>query len=107
MLKGGWILVLVTASDKKEAMKIAKKLVENKLAACINIVDNIHSIYWWQGKVEESNESLLIIKTRIDKLEKLIETIKSLHSYSVPEVIALPIIGGYNKYLEWLEESIS
>ena len=105
-LGGGWILVLITASNVEEAKRIAEKLVEKKLAACVNIVEKIHSIYWWQGKIEESSEALLIVKTRITKLDELIDVVKSIHSYEVPEIIALPIIGGYSTYLEWLNSSI-
>lgn len=106
-LEGGWIIVLITASDKNEAENIAKKLVKEKLVACVNIVEKIHSIYWWQGKIEESSETLLIAKSRVDKLNKIINLVKSIHSYDVPEVIAIPIISGYSKYLKWLNESLS
>ncbi|WFO75451.1 divalent-cation tolerance protein CutA [Desulfurococcaceae archaeon MEX13E-LK6-19] len=106
-LWGGWILVLVTTSGLDEAKRIAKTLVEKKLAACINIVEKIHSVYWWQGKVEEGDESLLVIKTRVDKFKELVDTVKKLHSYTVPEIIALPIVVGSSDYLKWLDESVS
>lgn len=106
-VNGGWILVLITTSNMDEARRIARDLVERKLAACINIIEKVHSIYWWQGKVEEAGESLLVIKTRSEKFKELVDTVKKLHSYSVPEVIALPIVMGSSDYLKWLDESIS
>jgi len=104
---GEWILVFVTASSRNEAEKIARKLVEDKLAACVSIVESIKSIYWWQNSIESSNEVLLVIKTKISKLHDLIETVRSLHSYQVPEIIALPVIAGYKDYLNWLDETLS
>jgi len=104
---GGWIVVLITTPSRDEAYKISRVLIEEKLAACINIVESVHSIFWWKGNIEESGEALMIVKTRIDKLNKLIETVKKHHSYTVPEIIALPIIAGNPDYLKWLDESIT
>jgi len=104
---GGWLLVLITCSSREEAYKIAKHLVEKKLASCVNIVDNIHSIYWWMGNVEESDEALLITKSRSDKFEAIVEEVRKLHSYQIPEIIGLPIMIGFEKYIKWLNESIS
>lgn len=101
-----YIVIFITASDKKEAGRIARKLIENRLAACVNIVDKIDSVFWWQKKIDCSQEALLIVKSKRSKLNKLIKLVKSLHSYQVPEIIALPIIGGNRSYLEWLDESI-
>ncbi len=103
---GTYVVVFVTSSSKEEAEKIAKELVQRRLVACANIVDNIHSIFYWEGKVDEAKEALLIIKTRLDKLNEVIECVKSLHSYQVPEIIALPIIYGYGPYLKWIDETI-
>lgn len=102
-----YIVVFVTASGKKEADKIAKALIQKKLAACVNIVPRIESVYWWQGKVEKGKESFLIIKSKKSKLASLIKLVKSLHSYTVPEVIALPVIGGSKTYLNWIDESLT
>ncbi|ABN69592.1 CutA1 divalent ion tolerance protein [Staphylothermus marinus F1] len=107
MIKGGWIIVFITASNYEEAKKIAEGIVKEKLGACVNIVDKIHSIYWWQGRVEEGNESLLIIKTRLDKFGKLVEYVKEKHSYEVPEIVAIPLIIGFAKYLDWLDEVVN
>jgi len=98
------IVVLVTTPNREVAEKIARKLVETRLAACINIVDGIKSMYWWKGRIEEDNEVLMIIKTRLDIFNDLVEEVKRNHVYEVPEVIALPVIIGYRDYINWLEE---
>jgi len=100
------IVVFVTTSSEEEASEIARYLVEKGLAACVNIVKDVSSIYVWKGKVEESREYLLVIKSRIDYFEKLINAIKEKHSYEVPEIIALPIIAGNKEYIEWLNNSL-
>ena len=99
-----YIVVFVTSKDKKEATKIAKGLLKKRLCACVNIVNKINSFFWWQGKIDSSSEALLIIKTKKPLLNKLIKEVKRLHSYSVPEIIALPIIGGNKDYLKWLDK---
>jgi periplasmic divalent cation tolerance protein len=98
-------VIFVTASHKKEADKIAFALIKGKLAACVNIIENVRSLFWWQGKVDSAKEALLIIKTRRALVPKLIKKVKSLHSYEVPEVIVLPIISGNKEYLKWLNDS--
>ncbi len=102
-----YIVIFITASSKEEAEKIGHKLVENKLAACVNIIEPISSLFWWQAKIDRASESLLIIKSKKSKLPKIIKLIKSIHSYEVPEIIALPIIGGEKKYLRWIDESLA
>ena len=99
-------LILVTAKDIKEARKIAKALVSNKLAACVSIVGKIESIFWWKGKIDSSSETLLIIKSKEIKLPKIIKLVKSLHSYDLPEIITLPISSGLKPYLNWINESL-
>ncbi len=99
------ILIFVTAANRKEADKIASSLVKARLAACVNIIGNVRSLFWWQGKADSAKEIILIIKTKKALLNKLIKKVKSLHSYQVPEIIASPIIGGDKKYLEWINES--
>jgi periplasmic divalent cation tolerance protein len=99
------IVILVTAGNKKEAKKIASVLIGEKLAACVNIIGGVDSLFRWQGKIDSAKEVLLVIKTRKPLMGKLIKKVKSLHSYEVPEIIALPIIGGDKKYLSWLNES--
>ncbi len=100
------LVVFITTSGNEEARKISREIVNNKLAACVNIVSNIHSVYLWKGGVEESSECLLIAKTLEEKFEKLINKVKEIHSYDVPEVIALPIVKGYEKYLRWIYDSL-
>lgn len=100
------IIVFVTASSKKEAKKIAAGLLEKKHAACVNIISNIDSYFWWQGKIDTAKESLLIIKTRKFKLPGVIKTVKSLHSYEVPEIIAISVVAGERSYLRWIDGSV-
>lgn len=99
------IVVFITASSEDEAANIAQTLVESKLAACVNIIRNVRSIYRWQGNIEDDAEVLMVVKTRKQHCSLLTEKVKELHSYDVPEVIALPIIEGSKNYLKWLQES--
>jgi len=100
------IIIFVTCANKKEGLKIAEALVKSKLAACVNIADNLESIFSWQGKIDRVKEALLIIKSRKVKLNKIIKLVKSLHSYEVPEIIAIPIVGGFKPYLNWINDSL-
>lgn len=99
------IVVIVTASNEDEAAKIGRALVDERLAACANIVPKIRSIYRWEGKVQDEPEALMLIKTTTERFELLTARVKELHSYSVPEIIALPIGAGSSDYLSWIEES--
>ena len=96
------IIILVTAGSEGEAEKIARALVEERFAACVNIISPIHSIYRWEGKVQDDHEWLLVIKTQATHFAAIEARVKSLHSYQVPEVIALPIVAGSEQYLGWL-----
>ena len=100
------VLVLITAGSESEAKRIAEMLVERRLAACVNIIPRIHSVYRWEGKVESAEEYLLIAKTTKDKETRLQGVIRELHSYELPECISIPIEGGSAEYLKWLEDSI-
>lgn len=102
---GGWVLVLVTTPTVEEAEAVSRSLLEKRLIACVNIVRDVKSLFWWRGKIDEAGEALLIMKTRIEKLLDLIRSIKEKHSYTVPEIIAIPILAGYHEYLKWLDES--
>src|ERR1051325_4984926 len=97
-----FIVVLVTAGSAEEGDRIAHELVEERLAACVNRIQRVQSIYRWEGKVENSQEELLIIKTRQDLFPRLESRIREIHSYSVPEIIALPLSQGSAPYLQWL-----
>lgn len=98
------IIVLITSSDEAEAERIAKALVEDKLAGCVSIVKDVRSIYSWEGKIEDEKEALMIAKTRKSLFAPLMEKVKALHSYTVPEIIALPIIEGSVDFTRWLKE---
>ena len=97
-----FVVVLVTTARAEEARRIGRTLVEEGLAGCVNVVGAIRSIYRWQGAVEEADEHLLIVKARAADLPALGERVRALHSYDVPEVLALPVAGGSQDYLEWL-----
>jgi len=98
-----YVVVVVTTTDKQEAEKIVRRLLGEKLIACANIISPISSHFHWSGKIERADECLVLMKSRKDLFEKLAETVKSLHSYEVPEILALPIINGSKTYMDWLE----
>jgi periplasmic divalent cation tolerance protein len=100
-------IVLTTASSEAEARKIARFIVEERLAACVNIVPHITSVYRWQDHVEEAAEWLLVIKTTLASFEKVQKTIAKLHSYEMPECLCLAIEDGSPKYLAWIAESVA
>lgn len=100
-------LVLTTAPSQAEARKLARALVDRKLAACVSIIPRIESIYRWQGKVESAEEWLLVIKTTKARAKAVEKAIKELHSYEVPECIVISIEGGSKEYLAWLGEQVS
>lgn len=101
------LLVFITAQGKDQARRIANALVEERLAACVNIVDAIDSVYRWEGRVTTDREALLIIKTTDKRYEELEQRVKQLHTYSTPEVIAVKIERGSSDYLSWLRDSVS
>jgi periplasmic divalent cation tolerance protein len=101
------LVVYITAPNEEEAAKIAKILVEERLAGCVNIIKDIRSIYSWQGKLEDEKEVLMIVKTRLELFSALTSKVKELHSYTVPEVIAMPIVDGSEEYIKWLKEATS
>lgn len=98
------IVIFVTAPKEDEAAKIAQALVEARLAGCVNIIRNIRSVYRWQDKIEDDTEVLMIAKTQRHLFESFMKKVKELHSYAVPEIIAMPIAGGSEDYLKWLKE---
>src|ERR1039458_4992649 len=100
-----YIIILVTAKDRKEAEQIAKGLLEAKLIACANIIEGVQSFFWWQGKIDSSKEVLLILKTKKNLFKKVSVKVKSLHSYQTPEIISLPLSAGSKDYLEWINFS--
>ncbi len=100
-----YCVVLVTAPKGGAARKLARLILKRRLAACVNIIKGIDSLFWWEGKIDAAREDLMVVKTRRDLLASLTRTIKKAHSYSVCEVVALPIIGGNRSYLDWLGAS--
>jgi len=101
------IVVLVTVRNVRECKRIARHLLEKKLVACANLVPLVHSLYHWKGKIADEKECLMILKTNRELFGSLRVEVEKLHSYSLPEVIALPIIDGAPNYLNWLTESVS
>jgi periplasmic divalent cation tolerance protein len=98
------IVIYITTGSISEAKKIGRILVEEKLVACSNIISTIHSIYSWQGKICDDKEALMVLKTRKKHFEQIVKRVETLHSYDVPEIIAIPIIEGSSKYMSWLNE---
>ena len=98
------IVILVTAPNTAQAKKIADFLLKKRLAACVNIIPNLESLFWWQGKVDKAKEALLLIKSKKQLVTQLIKAVKSKHPYDVPEIIALPIVSGNKDYLNWIDE---
>ena len=105
-MKKEYIIVLITTASKQEAEKITQHLLDLKLIACGNIVGPVSSIFRWSGKAEKAEEYLTIMKTRKDLFNKLAVAVKTLHSYEVPEILALPVVDGAKTYLEWLESCL-
>lgn len=97
-------VILVTAPDADAGAQIGRALVAERMVACVNLVPRVRSIYRWEGRVEEEDEVLLLIKTRADRLDAVRERVVALHPYDVPEVLALPVAGGSAAYLEWVRE---
>ena len=102
----GYVAVYVTVKEVEEARKIAKSVVKRRLAACVNILPEVESYFWWKDKLEAEKEIILFIKTKAALLPELIKSVKRLHSYSLPEIIAVPIIGGSRDYLEWMDSEV-
>ncbi len=101
-----YLLVLITVGKPEEAEEIARALVEEHLAACVNILPRMKSVYWWEGAVEQAEETLLLVKTMEGRLHELIRRVKQIHSYEVPEIIALGIVEGSLDYLNWIQQAL-
>ena len=106
MEKPDYIVVFITTNTTGEAQQIATLLLEKKQAACVNIIPEVDSRFWWEGKVDSAQESLLVIKTRASRLPEIIKLVKGVHSNTVPEIIALPIVGGNQDYLDWIDKEV-
>ncbi|MCJ7762215.1 divalent-cation tolerance protein CutA [Candidatus Bathyarchaeota archaeon] len=105
-MKNEYIIVMVTTASKEEAETIAQRLLEAKLIACANVIGPVHSRFLWSGKINRAEEYLVLMKTRKDLFGVLSESVKALHSYEVPEIIALPVIDGSKAYLKWLDSCL-
>ena len=99
--------IYMTAGSKDEAQKIGNELVISKLAACVNILENMNSIYMWHGEIQNDREVVMIAKTTEACVPKLVEKVKSLHSYDCPCIVSLPVSGGHQAFLDWIQEEIS
>ena len=101
------IIILITTANADEAQQISRLLLEQRKIACANIIPEVNSRFWWHDQIESARESLLIAKTKASLLPEIIDIVKGAHSYTVPEIIALPVVGGNQDYLEWIDKSTS
>ena len=100
------VVIFITVATDEEANKIAGRLLNQRKAACVSIVPRVNSLFWWQDKLDSAQESLLIVKTEASVLDEIVRLVREIHSYDVPEIIALPIIGGNQDYLEWIGNEV-
>ena len=107
MEKFDYIVILITTDTAEEAQQISRVLLEQKKAACINIIPKVDSLFWWDNEIDSAHESLLIIKSKASLLPDIVNLVKGAHSYTVPEIIALPVVGGNQDYLEWIDKSVA
>ncbi len=105
-MQNTYIIVLVTTASTQEAENIAQRLLKEKLIACANIIGPVTSHFHWAGKIEKSEEFLMLMKTRKELFEKVSEIVHKIHSYEVPEILALPVVAGSTTYLDWLANSL-
>jgi periplasmic divalent cation tolerance protein len=100
-------LIYVTAPNRDEALKLAKNLVESRLVACVNLLDGATSVYWWDGKIQEDSETVMIAKTRSDLVDAVIGRVREIHPYACPCVVAVPISSGNPAFLDWINTETS
>jgi len=105
-MSSAYTIVLCSCPDSETATNIAEYLVANKLAACVNVLPNVLSIYTWQGNIEQANEQLLVIKTKVDSYNDIQHAILEIHPYELPEIISVPIDTGLSTYLNWIDENV-
>lgn len=101
-----YIIILITTKRKAEARKISHSLVSKKLVACVNIIDNVESFFRWNGRVDKAKEVIMIVKTKKKFFGQVVKVVQSLHSYTLPEIIGIPLILGEKNYLKWVDESL-
>lgn len=100
------VVILITASMDEEAQEIANRLLTQRKAACVNIIPKVRSLFWWKGELDSADEAVLIVKTKASLVDEIVSLVKEAHSYEVPEVIALPLIGGNRDYLNWMSDEL-
>jgi len=100
------VVILITASIDEEAEKIANRLLTQRKAACVNIIPKVRSLFWWKGELDSADEAVLIVKSKASLIDEIVSLVKEAHSYEVPEVIALPLIGGNPDYLSWMSDEL-
>lgn len=105
-VEGSCVVVMVMTASREEAEKISKRLLEERLIACANILGPASSLFRWAGQIERAEEYALLMKSRLDLFESIAETVRTLHSYEVPEIVALPILKGSAAYMDWVEECL-
>ena len=101
-----YIVLFITTATTNEAQRISKVLLEQRKVACVNIVPKVSSLFWWENKLDSAHESLLIVKTKASLLNEVVRLVREIHSYDIPEIIALPIVGGNKDYLEWIGKEV-
>lgn len=106
MTNSGYVVIFITTGADEEAQLISRVLLEQKKAVCVNIVPEVSSLFWWKGKIDSASESLLVIKTKESLLDEIVQLVKEVHSSDVPEIIALPIVGGSRNYLDWIGKEL-
>jgi len=102
----GTVLIYITASGEEEARTLGRRLVEQRLAACVNVVPRIYSTYWWEGKLVEDEEALLLVKTTRAMADRVIAAVKEMHSYEVPAVLVLDVAAGHRAFLDWVAAEV-
>ena len=100
------LVVLVTASSEVQARRIARRLLQNKLAACVNFVP-VDSMFLWKGEIQEEEETLMVIKTRAEQFDELMNSVRALHTYDTPEIIGMPVVIGSQDYLKWIDDEVT
>ena len=106
MQQYNYVVVFITTESEEQAQKISNSLLKKRQAACVNIIPSVDSRFWWKDKLDSARESLLVVKTKYTLLPGLIKAVKRLHGYTVPEIIALPIVGGNQEYLDWIDNEV-
>ena len=102
-----YAVILITAPGPAEAQRLSRRLLEQRKAACVNIISGVDSLFWWQGKLDSARESLMVVKTRASLVPEVVSLVKKEHGYDIPEVIALPVIGGNPDYLQWIDKEVN